>query len=182
MPARPQILAQPPRALRHPPRAFTLMEILTVVCILGIIAAALVPPLENNVLSPRLRTAANTLAADIDFCASECIAQPSAPRAITFSTSTNQYSLIDFNAGIPLKFPADGQPYTNDFSTGRNAQLSGVTLQSVTSGGTPVTSVTFDAYGRPLLTADLILTLAFKGNTLTVTVKYTTGDISITGS
>ena len=160
-------------------RAFTLMELLTVVCILGIIAAALVPPIEGNVFSPRLRTAANVLAADIDFCASECIAQPSSPRAIIFST--NKYSLIDFNAGNTLKFPADGQDYVNDFANGRNAQLSGVTLQSITSGGTPVTSVTFDAYGRPLLPADLILTLAFKGSAMTVTVKYTTGDITITG-
>ena len=147
--------------------AFTLFEMMAVVFILGIIAAALVPPLGNNVYSPRLRTAANVLAGDIDFCASECIAQPNAPRAITFDTTGNKYTVLDFNAGAAVKHPADAKDFINDFATGRNAQLAGVTLASVVSGGTAVGTVTFDAYGRPLLTSDLVITLAYNGQTLT---------------
>lgn len=157
------------------------MEILTVVCILGIVAAALVTPLNSNVYAPRLRTAANVLAADIDYCASECIAQPSNPRVIQFDLSNNKYSMLDFNAGTVLKFPGDGQDFINDFSTGRNAQFSGVTIRSITSGGSAVTSLAFDAYGKPLLTADLIITLGYNNQTLTLTVKYTTGDVTISG-
>jgi prepilin-type N-terminal cleavage/methylation domain-containing protein len=162
-------------------RGFTLFELVMVVMILGIVAAALVPPLGNNLYSPRLRTAANMLASDIDFCASESIAQPSAPRAVTFDTTGNKYTLLDFKALTALKHPADSRDYVNDFVTGRNAQLAGVTLQSVVSGGSPVSTVAFDAYGRPLLAADLVITLAFNGQTLAVTVKSTTGDVSITG-
>jgi prepilin-type N-terminal cleavage/methylation domain-containing protein len=162
-------------------RAFTLFEVVLVILILGIVAAALVPPLGNNLYSPRLRTAANMLASDIDLCASESIAQPSAPRAVNFDTTGNKYTLLDFKALTTLKNPADSQDYVNDFSTGRNAQLAGVTLQSVLSGGNPVTTVAFDAYGRPLLAADLVITLACNSQILTVTVKSTTGDVSISG-
>jgi prepilin-type N-terminal cleavage/methylation domain-containing protein len=162
-------------------RAFTLFEVVLVILILGIVAAALVPPLGGNLYSSRLRTAANMLAADIDYCASESIAQPSAPRAVAFDITGNKYTLLDFKALAMLKNPADSKDYINDFSTGRNAQLAGVTLQSVLSGGNPVSTVAFDAYGRPLLAADLVITLAFNSQTLTVTVKSATGDVIISG-
>ena len=54
---------------------FTLIELITVVCILGIVAAIFIPALSNT-HSTRLKAAATVLAADIDFCASECIAHP----------------------------------------------------------------------------------------------------------
>ena len=57
-------------------RGFTLFEIVLTLLIISI-AAAMVIPAAANATSPRLRTAANVLAADIDFCSSECIAQPS---------------------------------------------------------------------------------------------------------
>ena len=174
-------IPEPPRRLVPTRRAFTLFEIVLVVLILGIIAAALVPPLGNNLSSPRLRTAANVLAGDIDFCASECIAQPSAPRVITFDTANNKYTVLDFNASAPIKHPADSLDFINDFATGRNAQLAGVTLQSVVSGASPKTAVAFDAYGRPLLSSDLVITLAYHTQTLTVTVNASTGDVSIAG-
>ena len=162
--------------------AFTLFEMVMVVLILGIVAAALVPPLGNNLYSPRLRTAANVLAADIDYCAGECIAQPSTPRAITFDTTGNRYSVIDFSATTPIKHPADGLDFINDFATGRNAQLAGVHIQSIVSGGTPLSTLTFDAYGRPLINADTTITLALNGQTLALKVSATTGDVSITGN
>jgi prepilin-type N-terminal cleavage/methylation domain-containing protein len=161
--------------------AFTLFEMVLVILILGIVAAALVPPLGNNLYSPRLRTAANVLAADIDFCASECITRPSAPRAITFDTTTNRYSIIDFSASTPIAHPADGLAFTNDFATGRNAQLAGVHIQSIVSGSTPLSTIAFDAYGRPLITADTTITLALDGQTLALQVSATTGDVSISG-
>ncbi|HEY4328184.1 MAG TPA: type II secretion system protein [Phycisphaerae bacterium] len=162
-------------------RGFTLFELVLVVLILGIIAASLIPPINNNIRSPRLKTAANVLAADIEFCESECIAQPNAPRVITFSILNNTYTLLDFNAGTAIKNPGDGLAYVNDFATGRNAQLNGVTVTSVVSGGSAISSVTFNSYGKPLLTADLVITLSYNSQTLTLTVNAGTGDISIAG-
>jgi Tfp pilus assembly protein FimT len=163
----------------NPPRAFSLFEMTLMILVLGIVAAALVPPVAGNLTSPRLRTAANILASDLEFCASESIAQPNAPRAIIFDIPNNRYSLKDFNAGTTLKYPGDGQDYINDFSTGRNAQLSGVTLSSVVSGVTTPTTVTYDAYGKPQLISNLVITLAYNSQTLTVTMNPSTGDVTI---
>ncbi len=163
---------------RH--RAFTLFEIVLCLLILGI-AAAMVLPAAANAGSPRLRSAANALAADIDFCSSECIAQPSAPRAITFDPTHNKYTVIDFHAGTAINFPGDSLPYVNDFATGRNAQLTGVSIASITMGGATLSSLTFNAYGKPLITANLVITLTYNGTNMVVTVNSATGDVSITG-
>src|SRR5438045_3147298 len=110
-------------------RAFSLFEMTLVILILGTIAAALVEPVGTNLTSPRLRTAANVLASDLEFCASESIAQPNALRSVTFDLVHNKYTLVD-NTSTALKFPGDSQDYINDFSTGRNIQFAGVTLST----------------------------------------------------
>jgi len=160
---------------------FTLVEILIVVMILGIAVAAAVPVVENNIRSPKLRAAANVLAADIEFTASESIGHPNAPRAIVFDVTHNKYTVEDFNAGTTIKNPGDGLDFVNDFVTGRNAQLSGVTITGITMGNGTLSTLTFDAYGKPLITADLVITLSYNGTAMTVTVKQTTGDTSISG-
>jgi Tfp pilus assembly protein FimT len=172
-----------PRPLRRPYalRAFTLFELTLVLLIIGIAAAAIVPAIGNNIRSPRLKAAANVLAADIDLCASECIARPGSPRAITFDTTHNSYSLIDINAGTPIKHPSDGLPFNNDFATGRNSQLAGVTVTALTMGSGTLSTLTFDVYGKPLITADFVITLSYNGQSLKVTVKNLTGDVSISG-
>jgi prepilin-type N-terminal cleavage/methylation domain-containing protein len=169
-----------PHARQAGPRAFTLFELVLVLLILGI-AASIVLPAAANASSPRLSTAANVLAADIDFCSSECIAQPNAPRAIVFSPAQNTYTVIDFNAGTAIDFPGDGLPYINDFATGRNAQLAGVSIASITMGGNTLSTLTFDAYGKPLITANLVITLTYAGTNMVVTVNNVTGDVTITG-
>ncbi len=162
-------------------RGFTLFEILATLCIIGIAAATIVPAVGTNIRSPRLRTAANVLAADIDFCASECIAQPGAPRALSFDATNNKYTMIDSNSGTTSKFPGDGMDYVNDFSTGRNSQLSDVSITRLAMGAGTLTVLTFDSYGKPVITADFIITLTYKTQTILVTVKQGTGDVTITG-
>ncbi len=160
---------------------FTFFELVLVLLIIGIAAAALVPAVNGNIRSPKLRTAANVLAADIEYCASECIAQPSSPRAITFDTVNNKYTVVDFSAGTAVTNPGDGQTFVNDFSTGRNAQLSGVSITGLAMGSGTLSALTFDAYGKPLITADFVITLSYNGQTMTITVKMGTGDVSIAG-
>jgi prepilin-type N-terminal cleavage/methylation domain-containing protein len=169
-------------ATRHSAwRGFSLFEMTLVVLILGIIAAALIPPIGNNLTSPRLRTAANVLATDLEYCASESIAQPGAPRSITFDLVNNKYTLKDVNAGTTLKFPGDGQDYINDFATGRNVQFAGVTITSVVAGVATPATIAFDAYGKPQLLNNLVITLSYNSRTLTVTLNSATGDVTIAG-
>jgi len=158
---------------------FTLFELVLMVLVLGIAAAMIVPAVGNNIRAPKLRTAANVLAADIEFCASECIGQPGAPRAIIFDTTGNKYTVAVFSTSAAVAHPMDGMNFVNDFATGRNAQLSGVTLTRLAMGSGTLTTLTFDAYGKPLIAADLAITLTYNGQSMTVTVKAGTGDITI---
>ena len=159
------------------PRGFTLYELLLVVLIVGICAATLVPAV-SNIRSPSLKQAANILAADVDFCMSECIAKPDAPRTLVFNLAGNSYKMVD-PANATIAHPADGMPYQNDFATGRTAALAGVRLVSVVVGATTPTRLTFDSYGRPLITGDMAITMSYQGQTMVVTVKAGTGDVTI---
>jgi Tfp pilus assembly protein FimT len=156
-----------------------LFELVVVVMVIGIAAAILLPAVGNNLHSPRLRSAANVLAADIEYCSSECITRPTTPRALVFDLANNKYTVQDLASGTAISHPADGQPFVNDFATGRNSQLSGVAVTGVTMGAGTLNVLTFDAYGRPLLTADMVITLSYRGSTLAVTVVKGTGDVTI---
>jgi prepilin-type N-terminal cleavage/methylation domain-containing protein len=157
---------------------FTLFELVLVVLVIGIAAAALVPAV-GNVRSPALKQACNVVAADVDFCMSECINKPDTPRKLVFDVVGNTYKMVDAATGTTIVHPGDGMAYQNDFSTGRTGALNGVRLVSVVVGATTPTVLTFDSYGRPLITGDMAITLSFQGQTMVVTVKAGTGDVSI---
>ncbi len=158
-------------------RAFTLFEMTVVVLIIGIAAAAILAAVGGDIRSSKLATAANVLASDIEFCQGECINHPDSLRQINFDLANNKYSVQIGSTIVP--HPADSLPFTNDFATGRNAQLSGVTLTGLAMGSGTLNVLTFDAYGRPSITADFVITLTYNGNTMHVTVKQTTGDVTI---
>ena len=164
---------------RRNARGFTLFEITVVVLIIGIAAAALLATVGGDLRSARLATAANILASDIEFCQGECINRPDAPRQITFDVTNNKYSVQDKTTSLVVTHPADGMAFTNDFATGRNSQLAGVTVTSVLMGGSVLNVLTFDSYGKPTITADYVVTLTYNGSTMRVTVKQGTGDVSI---
>jgi len=155
---------------------FSMFEVTIVVLIVGIIGAFLIPIVATNLTASRLSTATNVLASDIEFCASECITRPSTPRKIVFDLARNCYTLQD-SSGATIKYPADGLPYANDFSTGRNSRLQGVSIKQITANQR---ELTFDAYGRPQLNADLSIQLQQANATMTVTVKKETGETLIT--
>jgi hypothetical protein len=149
-----------------------------VVMVVGICAAALLPAV-GNLRATSLKQAANIVAADVEFCMSECVNKPATPRKLVFDVAGNTYKMVDATTNAVIAYPGDGLPYQNDFATGRTAVLSGVQLVSVTVGGTSTTALTFDSYGRPLITADMVITLSFEGQTMAVTVKSGTGDVGI---
>lgn len=163
---------------RHPQHAFTLFEVMVVVVIIAV-AGLVVIPIANNVTSPQLRTAANVVAADIEFCQSECINNPSSLRQIQFDTIGNKYWIATAaSASTPITNPDDGQPYQNDFKTGRTRAFSGVTIKTVSVGTGNI--LKFDTFGQPTSTAtDATIVLSVGAKTMTLTVNASTGDITI---
>ena len=155
-----------------------MFEMTLVVLIIGIMGAVLIPLMGNNLNYSRLPTAANVLAADIEFCSSECITHPTNPpsRQIVFDVDNNKYTIQDAS-GNTITHPSDSLPYVNDFSTGRNLRFEGVSIRQITGGGA---ILTFDAYGRPLITEDMAIQLQYTTSTMTVTIQKGTGETTIT--
>jgi len=101
--------------------AFTLVELLIVVAILGILLAAALPYLSTNVPA-QLQMAADAVAGDLEYVRGLAVANNSSYR-ITFSPSTNSYVLQHSGAVAALdKLPpspfhqlsADGKQQTAD--------------------------------------------------------------------
>lgn len=160
-------------------RGFSVVELLIVVMIIGIIGMIAVPA-ASHLRAPRLRTAADILAADLEFCQSESIHEPSALRIVRFDVSNNRYWLaLAASQATPISHPADSLPYRNDFSTGRNRVLQGVRLVSISGVTCYPWNLAFDAYGKPQLTQSPVITLAADGKQITVTVDATTGDVTV---
>lgn len=77
-------------------RGFTLIEIISVILVLGIIAAVAVPNFDKSGIE--VSTWAATIETDIRYAQELAMARNPAlgsPITITFSTSTNSYSLVD---------------------------------------------------------------------------------------
>jgi|GEM_PF-2561730 len=167
-----------PHAALAPRRGYTLFELVLTLLIIGIIAAIAVPTVGQSMGQPRLKTAANLVAADIEFVMSECISRPDARRTIIFDTGSNRYYVLDASNTV-ITNPGDGLPYENDFATGRTASFKGVTLVSCTVNGNPVEGFSFTPYGRPDTTHDVLITLAYDTQQMRITVTKASGAISI---
>ena len=158
---------------------FSLFELTIVILIIGIVAAMMLPAVGTNYTSSRLSSAANVLASDIEFCASECITHPSNARAIVFDLTNNNYTVEVYATATASD--ASGGPASRSSMILRpgGTRLTGVTITKIVVGSGTMTTLAFDAYGRPTITADMVITLSYAGNTQTVTVKKGTGEVSI---
>jgi len=149
--------------------------------IIAVIGVVVIPTFVNRSTAPALRTAANILACDIEFAEGESITHPSDLRQIQFDGSGNRYWIAaSASAATPLTSPVDGQPYLNDFTTGRSAEMTGISLSAINLTNNAMV-LQFDAYGRPVgqLSNPSIRLVATDGSTMTVTVDATTGETSI---
>ncbi len=131
-----------PSALRS---AYTLVEVLIVVTILGIISAIVVPSMLTAG-EMGVQAAARIIVADLLYAQNEAIAQQ-AERRVIFDLAENRYRLVD-EAGVSLTAKwINGQSanYEVDFDDDRRFQ--GVTLISVDFETHP--SVGYDVLGTP---------------------------------
>lgn len=81
---------------RRTARAYTLIELLIVILVLGI-AAALIVPSMGGTGSLRVQAAVRTIVADLTETQSDALAFQKG-RAIVFDPDTNSYSMVDVNS------------------------------------------------------------------------------------
>jgi type II secretory pathway pseudopilin PulG len=161
--------------------AFTLVEALIVMLILGIVFGLAVPMMgDSRMLS--LREAARLLAADFEFAQNESISHGDDLRLVKFDTSTNTYWVAAATAAdTPLTDPASRGQLLTVYGGNRAPGLTGVTIQSVSLGGDAV--LKFGAFGSPDQATDATVTLAIQAaggtQTLTVRVKAGSGEVSV---
>ncbi len=151
--------------------AFTVMEILVVVVIIAI-AAMIAVPMITSAGSVQIRSAANVIAADLEYTKSMAISRQKT-YAVVFDESTESYHIEDANGTIehPVK---KGFTYEVNFSN--DSRLSKVDIVNVDFNATP--QVSFDYFGSP--DSGGIISLQADGATATIRVESVTGFISIT--
>ena len=150
---------------------FTMVEIIIVVVIIAIAALAAVP-MMSSASSLQIRSAANMIAADLEYAKSMAISRGQ-DYSVVFNASTESYQIED-QVGAVIQHPVKkGFPYEINFQT--DGRLSKVDIINVSFAGS---KVTFDCLGSPVNNGGFV-TLQADGTTKTITVEHITGFISI---
>lgn len=150
--------------------AFTFVEIVIVILVMGIMAAVTAPTFYQSLCYNRLESAARRLKLDLDQVRRTAQLK-SRSESITFSGST--YTL---SSGVAALDHA-GQSYVVDLSA------SPFELESVVAnfGGLPAAlSVSFDGYGTASRSGTIVLSL--NGHQRTITLTASTGNITVSGN
>lgn len=163
-------------------RAFTLIELVMVMVILGIIAAVSIPVI-NSYQAQHLYAAAERVAADLRYAKGLSISA-SKWYGISFQAApVNTYSLYqtDGTTDTNIKFP---QYPDQDYIVNLNNDYQGVSISAVNiSGGN---KVEFNAYGSPYddasgpaIAVEGVITLARGSSSITVRITPTVGRVYI---
>lgn len=157
----------------HNLAAFTLIELMAVLVILGM-AAAIVVPMLGNTGDLDASAAARRMSSDLLYAQNYAITHQTRVR-VTFNTTTGQYTLTAVPAGgaaTVLTHPITRRPYTMGFT--ETDGLGSVALTRTTFTGD---QLEFDSLGSPSLAGDIVLTSS--GVSKTVQVAAVTGKVSI---
>ncbi|HUW20814.1 MAG TPA: GspH/FimT family protein [Sedimentisphaerales bacterium] len=160
------------------PSGFTLIEIVIVVVIIAI-AAMVAIPLVGSAASMQIRSAANLIAADLEYAKSMAISRGQ-NYSVVFDKTTESYRIEDQDGSVIAHPVKRGFDYVIDFRN--DGRLDKVDITDVDFGGT--SEVKFDYLGSPYdggnnpLNTGLV-SLQAAGATATVNVEPVTGFISI---
>jgi prepilin-type N-terminal cleavage/methylation domain-containing protein len=159
------------RARRAFSCGFTVIEIIVVVVILAI-AAAVAIPLLGSADSMRVNSAANIVAADLEYAKSLAITKGQ-NYTVVFDASAESYRIEDSTGNVighPVK---KGFDYVMDFS--QDSRLSKVDIVTVNFASS--SEVTFDYLGSP--DNGGYVSIGCDGTSMKVNVEPVTGFISI---
>lgn len=173
------------------PRAFTLIEILTVVVILGIASALVVPQIASRG-DLNAAAAARVLMADLIYAQNRAIATQSY-QYITFDASAQTYTLtsaMPVGAANTLTHPVTHAPYVVTFGPGAATALAAAGFSQVSFDGQA--TLAFDELGVPysynaaaVPSARLVplsagsVKVSSGNQSLTLTIEAYTGEITV---
>ncbi len=160
-------------------RAYTLVELIIVIVLLGI-AAAMVAPSIGSTDVLRVQSAVRSVVADITFAQSDALARQQA-RAIMFDVANNKYSIVEVH-GSTLHPETDTILTRSLRKVDRNGDSR---LTSATFDGTSI--LVFDELGGTLQAAGSTapgsggtITIEGSGGIFTLAVEAYTGRITVT--
>jgi prepilin-type N-terminal cleavage/methylation domain-containing protein len=158
--------------------AFTLVEVVIVLMVIGIVAAIVIP-MHVSAASTELKIAANIVASDLEYAKSMAISTGKS-YSVVFNTSAESYCIKD-SAGQVITHPVHlGSSYIVSFAG--DGRLDKVNIVSTTFGA--ANTIKFDSLGSPYDGTGAALTngvvqLGAEKQTIKVKVEPVTGYISI---
>jgi prepilin-type N-terminal cleavage/methylation domain-containing protein len=163
-------------------RGFTAIEILIVVVVISIVAMMAIP-LMTSASGFQIRSAANMIAADLEYAKSMAISRGES-FSVVFDKTTESY-LIKDQGGTVIPHPVKkGFDYVVDFSS--DSRLSKVDIADVVFDPGSVGTITFDYMGSPYSGVGVsnplnsgVVTLQAGGASTTINIEPITGFISI---
>jgi len=158
---------------------FTLIEIIVVIVIISI-AAAMAVPMMSSADDIQLRSAANKLAADLEYAKSMAISRGKC-YSIIFDESAESYKICVMGDTDPITHPVRKGDYQEQF--GGTSRLSKVEVSDADFDDQD--SITFDYLGCPYSGLDMstplnsgTVTLTAGDDTINVNIEAVTGYIS----
>jgi len=150
---------------------FTIIEIVIVVVIIAI-AALVAVPMMSSAASLQIRSAANMIAADLEYARSMAISRGQI-YSVVFDQTGESYKIVD-QLGTTIQHPVKkGFSYVIDFKN--ESRLNKVDISVAVFGADQ--TVVFDCLGSP--DSDGTVVLQADGETKTIRVEPVTGFISI---
>ncbi len=179
------------KTLKHQCRAFTLIEILAVVFILGLTAAVVLPQMGTRD-DLKASAAARMMMADLVYAQNRAITYQ-ANHYVKFDLTHKKYSLTDSGQNV-LTHPVNQTSYTMTYGAGGSYGLTDTSLSIdsinlVGVSNTQQTTLGFDDLGTPLVyhtdgTIETLTTgtVVVKSNSykLQITIAPYTGQLSVT--
>ncbi len=157
--------------------AFTLVELIVVMVIMAI-AAMLAVPMISSAADVQVRSAANMIAADLDYAKSMAISRQQY-YSVVFNTAEEKYEVHDASGTVIDHPMRAGFPFIVDLQA--DGRLSRVDI--VSADFDSQTTVTFDYLGSPYSGANPlnsgVITLSAGSFSMTVKVLPMTGYVTI---
>ena len=157
--------------IRSTNSGFTVIEVLIVVVIIAI-AAVMVIPMMSSAGSSQIRSAANMVAADLEYAKSMAISRGQ-NFSVVFDKNAESYSIEDQDGSVIAHPVKKGFNYVIDFHS--DSRLNKVDIADVDFNSGE--AVEFDYLGSP--DSGGVVSLQANGTTVTIIVEAVTGFISI---